>query len=330
VISSRLAAILLMAAATALEPVAAMAQSQTLLGAPRQQSQDENTDSALQNRRNRRANEAQARPEAAAPTEAPQDPAKNKTDAQAALTAAGSSCQVTEATLLGVTNDTQSPMFEAACATGPGFIVVASTPPVTFDCAILATQAAGAPAADPAAASAQRTCQLPANQNTDSVFAGYARSAGVTCTVDDGAARGRRADGKVVYEIGCAGVDGYWVEEGANGWTKTTCLTLVAGGNTCNFTTADEQKATVQSFLAGTEGAPCVVSAYRLMGQNANGQYFEAKCNAGTGGGYVLSRKDDATVRVIPCAMAQPIGGGCTLTTQAEWEAEAAPAAPAQ
>jgi hypothetical protein len=151
----------------------------------------------------------------------------------------------------------------------------------------------------------------------------------VTCTVDDGAARGRRADGKIVYEIGCAGVDGYWVEEAATGWTKTPCLTLVAGGNVCNFTTADEQKATVQSFLAGTEGAPCVVSAFRVMGQNANGQYIEAKCDAGTGGGYVFARKDDATTRVLPCATAQPIGGGCTLTTQAEWEAEAAAAPPA-
>ena len=57
--------------------------------------------------------------------------------AQIQATAAGAACQVTSANLLGVTPE-QIPMYEAACATGPGYILIASTPPQAVDCVLLA------------------------------------------------------------------------------------------------------------------------------------------------------------------------------------------------
>jgi len=244
------------------------------------------------------------------------DPEKAKADAQAALTATGSSCSVTEAKLLGKTAE-QVDLLEAVCATGPGYIVMASTPPQAVDCALLASQAEAARAADPAA-DVGTLCTLPANQNIDDVFASYAREAGIACTVDDGLAIGRTADGETVYEIGCANSDGYWLEKNAAGWTKTPCLQIMSQGKACRFTTVAEQTADLQKQLAGTDAADCTVEQFRLMGQNANGQFIEAKCNT-AGKGYIARVQNGAVAQIYGCP-APTIGGGCTLTTVSEEE----------
>ena len=237
-------------------------------------------------------------------------PEQNVAAAQVVATAAGLSCQVTEATLLGKTDGENADFYEAACATGPGYLLVASTPPQSFDCVLLAAQAqqvAATPDATPTP-----TCKLAANQNTDALIAGYAQAAGVACTIDAGAPVGL-SEGKTVYEVGCPGTDGYRIEPTATGgWTNMPCLTIVSAGGTCRFTTPDEQYATVKTMLANTEGAACVVDGARHMGGNANGQFYEAKCSGSEG--YILRVKDNATEQVYRCAIAQPIGGGCTLT----------------
>ena len=79
------------------------------------------------NRRDRERDQEQAERAPAAAT-----PEENKAAAQALLTGAGVSCQVTEATLLGVTAEQHS-TYEAVCAEGPGYLAVGSTPPQTFN-----------------------------------------------------------------------------------------------------------------------------------------------------------------------------------------------------
>ena len=104
----------------------------------------------------------------------------------------------------------------------------------------------------------------------------------------------------------------------------TPCLQLGASGQTCNFTTADEQNADVKKLLAGTPGEACDVQQIRLMGQNARGTFMEAKC-AAADTGYVVRVSEGVVGDVYTCAEAAHIGGGCTLTTAAA----AAPAAAA-
>lgn len=255
----------------------------------------------------------QNRPEA--PT-----PEANMAAAQASATAAGLSCQVTEATLLGNTPEGPA-LYEAACATGPGYLITASTPPQTIDCIIVAAAAARQAAADPTAAPAL-TCKLAANQDTLGAMAGFAREAGIPCQVDAGKPIGEAA-GKTVYEIGCVGVDGYRLQQNTAGaWEGTECLIVVSAGSSCEFTTPAEQYASVKTRLAGTDGAGCVVDGARYMGGNANGVFYEAKCSGAEG--YILRVKDNATQQIYPCAVAQPIGGGCTLTPVAPAPAPAA------
>lgn len=251
------------------------------------------------------------------------DPAVIKTEVEAVLAAGSTACEVTEARLLGQSPE-QIKIYEAACAGAPGYIVVASTPPQIVDCVILAhsaSAAAPAPAAPAAAAAAppaasSPTCALPANQDIQGFLKAYATQAGVPCTVDEAKVRGQSGDGAVVYEIGCAGVDGYWIEKGASGWEKTECIQVISQNGTCQFTTPVEQAATVKSWLTGSDAAACDVQQVRLMGQNANGRFIEMTC-AGAEGFIIRQNAEHAVQQVYPCATAQQIGGGCKLTTTA-------------
>lgn len=243
----------------------------------------------------------------------PPTPEQIKAAAQTLVTAAGVDCQVKEATQPGV-NATQQPIYEAACAAGPGYIVIAATPPETFSCLELAGTAATARLRDPAADVGQQ-CLMPANMNGLAVIGGWAREAGVTCAIDEAVAIGKSDRDNVVFEVGCAGVDGYWLEKIATGWQLQDCLQIASVGGSCRFTTGAEQAAGFKPKLAGTEAAACDVSQVRLMGANANGRFYEAKCTA-EGEGYIARvNNEGVTQQIYPCATAQRIGGGCTFTS---------------
>jgi hypothetical protein len=233
-------------------------------------------------------------------------------EAQTQATAAGLACQVTEAANPGVTPE-QVKIFEAACATGPGYLLIASAPPQAFSCIELAGQAATARLRDPAADVGQQ-CVLPANQNALAVVGGWAREAGVSCTIDEAVAIGKSDAGNIVYEVGCAGVDGYWLERVGEQWKLQDCLQIASVRGTCRFTTAQEQADGFETKLAGTDAAACDVTQVRLMGQNPNGRFYEAKC-AAEGEGYIARvNNEGVTQQIYPCATAQRIGGGCRLT----------------
>ncbi len=251
-------------------------------------------------RQNRRSNEAPP-----APT-----PEENLAAAQAVATSAGNACQVSQASLLGQTET--GPMYEATCATGPGHIFVASTPPQAIDCVQLASSAVVTRERDPAADVGMQ-CSLPGNAEILPVLAVYAQSATVPCTPDEGLAIGKAPNGNLIYEVGCAGQDGYWLEQTGTTFTKTECIQVVGQNGKCRFTTPQEQAATLKTWLAGSPAAACDVQQARYMGGNANGSFYEAKCAAGDG--YVARvNAEKAVQQTYPCTEAQRIGGGCTLT----------------
>ena len=254
---------------------------------------------------------ASARREAR-PAAAP-DPAAILATAQGHATAAGLTCQGTEAAHPGRIGESE--VYEIACAGSSGYIILASTPLQTFDCIELAGTAAIARAVDPAADVGQQ-CTLPANQNGLQVIGQWARDAGAACTIDQAQAVGKN-EGNMVYEIGCTDADGYWLEKVAGAFTLTPCTKVTQQGGTCSFTTATEIHTGFQQKLTGTEAAGCQVTQIRLMGSNANGEFYEAKC-ATEGEGFITRLNPQGAVQqVYPCATAQRIGGGCTLTAVA-------------
>lgn len=238
-------------------------------------------------------------------------------------------CQVVDTTLHGSSAQGQS-LYEATCATGPGYILISAAPAKgqtpaipasSADCVDLIGQAEMARQRDPNA-SAGVQCKLPGNQDVVKVITGYAQAAGVTCTIDQAAATGARG-GHTVYEAGCPGTDGYWIEREGVNWTATPCIQIKSANGACRFTTDEEEAATLKGWLAGSAGAACDVTGVRYMGANANGAFYEAKCAAGDG---LIARLDaqKAVQQVYPCAEAARIGGGCKLT---EVPAAAAPPA---
>ena len=233
-----------------------------------------------------------------------------KVAAQGLATAASLSCQVTEAVWIGKTEEKQD-LYEAACATGPGYLLQSSTPPTTYDCLLLADTAARQ-RAEGAEVAAGSVCTLPANQNSLAVIAGYAREAGVPCEIDEGKIAGASAEGNTVYEVGCPNADGFRMERAGATWKLSECLEVVAAGSTCAFTTPEEQLAGFKPLLAGTDIDDCDAQQIRLMGQNANGRFVEVKCASGEG--YVTRVVDKAIAQVYACAVAQRVGGGCTMT----------------
>jgi len=258
---------------------------------------------------------------------APPTPEQLSAAAQVIATAAGVGCQVTGANLLGVTAE-QKMTYEATCATGPGFILIASTPPQAVDCVLLAGQAEIERSRDPAAVVGVQ-CLMQQNTDVVRVVAAYAGEAGVACAVDQGASIGKSNAENVIYEVGCNGTDGYWLEREPTGWKTTDCAIVVTQNGTCRFSTAAEQAATLKGRLSGSEAEACDVAEGRYMGANANGSFYEAKCGAGNG---VIVRFNPAFAvqQVYPCETAQRIGGGCSLTIVPplpETPAEAPPAA---
>lgn len=241
--------------------------------------------------------------------------------AQEQATLANTGCQVSESKLLGRTTANTS-IYEVACATGPGFIIESKTPPSVFNCVLLAYTADILRTRDPAAAPSQQ-CTIGANTDVQKFLREYAVQAGVACTVDQVKVLGQSNDGGVMYEAGCSDGAGFWLKQLNNAWTKTPCIQVLAENGTCAFTTPAENAAFVKTLFAGSEAASCDVTEARLMGQNANGTFYEAKC-AGADGVIARLNAENAVQQVYPCATAQAIGGGCKLTT-----APAAAAAPA-
>lgn len=248
-------------------------------------------------------------------------PEEMKATAQTQATNAGLSCQVMQAQLLG-RDAAGKALFEAVCESGPGYLILEGTPPVAQSCLELSAAQEAALRANPEAPASQQ-CVQPLNLDAVRAVTPLAREAGVPCTIDAGRVVGAGAQG-LVYEAGCANQDGYTFEKTATGWETRACLTY-ANPEACRFTTPQEQAAGFATKLAGTAAASCDVQQVRFMGQNSNGQFYEAKCGAGDG---YVARIDaqGVTAQIYPCAEATQIGGGCTLTPVTAPAAAAAPA----
>lgn len=229
--------------------------------------------------------------------------------AQMALT--DTVCEITTARLLGETTDKTS-IYEVACAASPGYLIESKTPPSVTDCIILAASAQAMRTRDPAAPVGSQ-CELPGNADILGAIKSYAQRNGVECNVDQGKVIGTDGADTVAYEVGCQGAQGFLLRRTGANWSKTPCIQALAEKSACEFTTATEIAVSAKPLLVGTDASACDVTQARLMGRNATGIFYEVKC-AAAGEGFILLVQNGVTDRVVPCAAAQNIGGGCTLT----------------
>lgn len=248
------------------------------------------------------------RPDTAIMDDLPEEPAEIRDHAQTALNRAQKRCRVVDAVVLGRDPD-NAPVFEAACEQGPGYLVVAGTPPRAVECAE-AAQGTGHRDRD-TDADVINECQLPGNGMTVEQIAAYARRAGVSCDIDEGVVVGRHNAGAVI-EVGCRGDAGYWITRENREWRRVPCFKVRPEEGGCRFTSAAEKAGSMTARLVGTAAEGCRVEDTRYVGRAGERDYVEAKCQGGNG--YMLEvAPDEAVSNAWSCETAATVAGGCRL-----------------
>ncbi|WP_156376913.1 MULTISPECIES: hypothetical protein [unclassified Brevundimonas] len=242
------------------------------------------------------------------------DDGRIRADIDAQLEQAGIVCGVRGFRRVGTTPDAQS-IYEAACGNGPGYVVINGVEPRATSCLVLAGGAASALRRDPNATVGAQ-CTLPENQNGPQVIGAWAREAGVACRVDQAEWLGPNEAGFDVYEVGCDGTEGYWLEKAASGWSLAGCLQVSAEGQSCRFTAPGEQHAWMRARLAGTPAEGCDVAEIRMIGVSALGRHYETRCRAPGQGFVVRIEREGQAADVTPCTEAED----CALTLAARSE----------
>lgn len=222
---------------------------------------------------------------------------------------AGADCRVTEAALRGI--DTAGDRhYEIACRDGPGYLIVAGTRDIAYDCLMLESQNARL-AREGRSERSSPVCTLRSNQNPTRHLASMAARAGMDCRVDGGRVVGISPDQNPIYEIGCRGTAGAWIERAAEGWAVTNCIEVRSRGDVCQFTSETEELLGFRQRLAGSAAQACAPTQLRAMGRNAVGlSYFEVTCGRGESLVVGLDEAHQVT-NILSCAEAAHIGSGC-------------------
>lgn len=241
----------------------------------------------------------------------PQPPTPEEVMAAARPLAAASApqCQVTEAALRGARED-GTKLYEVSCASGPGYLIEdMATGPKANDCVLQWSYGEMARESDPAA-DVGLQCGLPGNANPMQVIAGYGREAGLDCQVDQ--AQALAVD---VYELGCAGRDGWRLEKVDGAWKTSACWDFeLRTDSVCKFSSEEETRAVWPQLVAGSDAAACVPADVAWIGDNAErGSFYEIACQSGEG--IIVRFKDGAAQQTYSCVDAEQIfRKPCTLT----------------
>lgn len=248
------------------------------------------------------------RPDMSALDPLPTEPADILRGAQTAMNRARTGCQVTDASVLGYSID-NSVVYETACESGRGYLVVASLRPTVVECGT-ATDGTNDPERD-VDAEVISQCVLPGNQPALELVSEYAREAGVQCQIDQAARVG--GGGDTLYEVGCRDAAGYWLRQEQGAWRRVACLKVSGLDGACIFTTPDESFATLSGRFIDTAASGCRVVNANYVGSANSRDYVEVQCDGGSG----FMVEVDAEERVSnawTCASAQRVAGGCRLT----------------
>lgn len=229
------------------------------------------------------------------------------------LQGAGADCQVSDGYHPGDTRR-RDPIFEVACAAGPGFLITAGDEPEVFNCLLLDAQEQARHEREPDTP-VTNMCLLEGARDAVAILKPMAAAAGVTCDIDEALWIGRIEGIGDRYEVGCNGRSGAWLETAVNGAVVTNsydCLEVVKLNETCRFTTAEERTVSVAALLPASGAPPCSPTAGRLVGAAAGGdRYYELACSGSSG--FMFRVRNNAFDQAWPCAQASGIIGGCKL-----------------
>jgi hypothetical protein len=266
---------------------------------------------------------------AAAPAVSKDQRAKGMAAAPGLITAGNLDCQLADARMIGASVDPKtkatSTFYELACTGNEGLVVDqpgVTDPPLVFTCA-----EANQPRSDGKPNGAQ--CILPGNSDPKAGLMPYIAKTGLPCTPDKMRALGHSPSNSL-FELVCSdSPGGYILQTSAPPrLDKPVIMNPCAGypdtaSIKCILTDRPTQLAVVDR-LAAQSGKNCTVKDRAFIGVAPGGRmYYEVACQDGKG--YVLEQNPNgAFSRVIDCAEADALAGGCKLTDARQAKTEQA------
>jgi hypothetical protein len=257
------------------------------------------------------------------------DPAavkKGMADAPGVITASGLDCQVANARFLGKSTDPKTKIsnnfYELACVNQEGFIVAVPEKggeAQMYTCLEVAnTPTSGA------------QCILPENADPKHGLAALVAKNKPNCQITAARAIGQTTDRTAtVFEVACQGGPGYNVQtsfpvSASKPAQFTPCFAIPADSHIKCTLTDEATSASYVTAVAAKMGKPCQVKDQRYVGATGDGEtFFEVACQDGKG--FMIEQTANGDVKpAIDCAVADNIGGGCTLTNSRAAETEQA------
>ena len=247
-------------------------------------------------------------------------------DAPPLVLAAGLDCQISDAYLLGVSDEKvngktyKSSFYELACGQGSLGYIFKSSPGqdnLFFDCLSLKN------AAEKAIAAKQKpgnTCNLPANANPAAELQPLLVKSGITCpTVAKAQWLGSSPTDKInVYEASCSDGVGYLLTVPQPGSTKPLqaidCAKSDLVGVSCELTSKDDVAKHIIALSAGANRPTCKPNRARwVVTDPTKGEdYYEIGCADGTTAYMLQTDSKGGFKAAIDCTRATRIAGGCT------------------
>lgn len=239
--------------------------------------------------------------------------------APAIAQAAGLSCQVSEARLVGEDKKSKTAYFEVACGVGAiGYILQAPEggAPTVFSC-IEANTPPG-PGLAPSA-----PCLLSGNQDPKALLQPTLKTAGVDCLPEQARGIGQTKTNTYI-EVACQGGTGFILVGSApfdpsKAAQAQNCLMYDNAESNIKCVIADKatRMQVVDKYVAAANNG-CTIKDRRFVGTaKDNSTYYEASCENGKGYIYKASASGSLT-EAIECAKATQILGGCELTDARE------------
>ena len=270
-----------------------------------------------------------AKASAAAGKPAVIDPAavkKGMADAPGVIAAAGLDCQPANARFLGKSTDPKtkisSSFYELACVNQEGFIVAVPEKggqAEIYTCLEVANNP-----------SSGAQCILPQNADPKQGLVALVTKNRPSCQITAARAIGQTTDRTAtVFEVACQGGPGYNVQtsfpvSAAKPAQLTPCFAIPAASSIKCTLTDDATSTAYITNLVSKMGKPCQLKDRRYVGATGDGEtFFEIACQDGKG--YMIEEAANGDVKpAIDCAVADNIGGGCTLTNSREAETQQA------
>ena len=248
----------------------------------------------------------------------------SKTEILAPITtlaaASGRQCQVTDGRYIGAAAGKPEDYYEAKCADGSGFLIIANTPANTFNRAIDCARATGA-------VSCSLTDAVAAQNQEASVYKALAVKGGFNCDVSQYRLLGAEQGGakREVVELACKnqpeGVIAFF-PAAATGKTDFFDCSKIGARNPqlrCSLTKAETINARLTKDVQ-SKGKTCQVTGHRAAGLTSRGktEFVEVSCASGPGFMVEYAAENAQlfapATGVFTCAEATNIGGGCKLS----------------